>query len=103
MTVFFRLGVSVFIVCGEWPVIVPSGIIFHCGAKVGLGSLVFRIIVFPAAFFLLYIIFVVRSSTEKRISEGVILRGWDWERGIFSESSVSISSGVVESCECVLY
>ena len=86
---FFLLGVSIVIVCGEQPVIVPSGIIFRCGAKVGLGSLVFRIFDFLATFFLLYIIFVVWSPMEKWSSEGVILRGCAWDGGMLCELSES--------------
>ena len=81
-------------VWGVYPVIVPSGIIFHWDANVGLGSLAFLIIVFRAMFFLLYIILVVLSPMEKCSSEGLILRVGVWLRGTFSESSESISGGV---------
>ena len=94
ITVFSRLGVSMVTAWGVYPVIVPSGIIFHWDANIGFGSLAFLIIVFRAMFFLLYVILVVLSPMEKCCSEGLILRVGVWLRGTFSESSESISVGV---------
>ena len=95
MTVFFRWGVSMVTVCGEYPVIVLSGIIFHWDGSVGLGFLAFLMIVFRAILFLLYTILVLWSPMGKWSSEGLILRAGVLINGTYSESSESISGGVV--------
>ena len=71
MTMFSPNGVSTVIVCGVYFVIVPCGIIFHCGASVGRGSFALRAILFRATWRLFTIIVVVLSSNVKWISEGV--------------------------------
>ena len=82
---------------------VPSVIMFHCGASVFLGSLVFLGIDFRAKFFFFKIIFVVLSPIEKCISDGEILRGEFSLSVRFSESSESILCGEALGVASVLY
>ena len=70
ITVFFINGVSIVIVCGEYPVIVPSSILFHCGASVCRGSLDFLASDFFATFLRVLMYFVVLSPSEKCNSDG---------------------------------
>ena len=90
---FFLNGVSIVIVCGEYPVIVPCSIMFHCGASVCRGSLVFLASYFLATFLRVLMYFVVLSPSVNCISEG-----WIWRVGVkflflasgmFSELSLS--------------
>ena len=78
-----------------FPVIVPSSMMFHCGASVCLGSLVFLASDFLAMFLRVLMYFVVLSPNVKCISDGVILRvevemDWFLARGTFSELSLSV-------------
>ena len=91
MTVFFLIGVSTVIVCGEYVVTVQSEIIFvfHCGARVGRGSSALRVLHLRATLRLFIMIFAVLSTSVICISNGVILHGERVQTGLLSESSLS--------------
>ena len=100
ITVSFLNGLSIVIVCGEYPVIVPSSMMFHCGASVCRGSLVFLASDLLATFLRVLMYFVVLSPCVKCFSDGMILRvGVEFfcflASGMFSELSLSelISTG----------
>ena len=81
-------------VCGEYPVSVPSSIIFHCGANLWRGSFVFCAGDFLATYLRVLIKFVVLPPNVKRISHGYILLGGlvsfgVLERWKFSDLSIS--------------
>ena len=70
ITVFFLSGVSIVIVRGEYPVILPSSIMFHCGASVCHGSLAFLRSDIIATFLRVLMYFVIFSPKVRCISDG---------------------------------
>ena len=96
---FFLSGVSIFMLCGVYPVMAPSCIMIHCGASVWRGSFVFLARDFRATFLLVFMNFVVLSPIVKCISDGYILRRESLllgvsAKGTFSESSLFMNSGL---------
>ena len=68
--VFFLNGVFIVIVCGEYPVILPSSKMFHCGASVCRGSLAFLRSDIIATFLHVLMYFVIFSPSVRCISDG---------------------------------
>ena len=69
---FFLSRVSIVIVCSEYPMMVPSGMIFKFGAGVCRGSFVFRAKEFSATFLRVFMSFIVFSPDVKKISDRYI-------------------------------